>query len=623
MIAGVNWSSIEVQVKQSSDDAENSGSPSLTNWDLDFYERDVAIRFTELGIPIGATIQYAYIELFSNSGKDASITIPVLGELTPDAPTFSSGATIDSRIRTSATVNGQPESWSSSKTYRTPDVSDIVQEIVSTGGWAMGNAMAFIFEECDPSVVGVCESTDKRSAYSVDGRLHDAARLVVYFSGPASDATPPSTPATLIGSAVAAPVDLVWSAALDADSGIGGYRIYRGDSPGNAIWLADVSPGLTFTDTGPALMREYYDALLADLSSGRNFVEVIATGAKHAAVARAYDHDDNIYHNSVMEFDGNDDFGREFFQLFFRLQGETEDPEYHEDTSIEHNSHLLTGMKVDRQTNAYGSDNDNDWYIAPIDFTDHVDGFGRYLYNQTHHHANCLEILHETICGSNAAEKIDNLAPVAADHVESLDNLPLTIINVFADDNLTPAKSTAIQASWRQANFDLLEFLRSYAISTTFHSDDTYKYRSSFDRALTLLNLVVLDNNEAFNGLNVSDSTEHWLSHQGQSAFSPAHDVFGAQTGLQAANNPNIFQESFKFQVDHNLQHDDKNTYDDDSSGATETTWCKNWGGSIPTSPGGGYRVSDVADWLWERLVADGGEKYTAVYSWGKMQQAF
>ena len=224
-----------------------------------------------------------------------------------------------------------------------------------------------------------------------------------------------------------------------------------------AFYLTNYQMAISEHKTGPALIRDYYDTLLGELAAGKEFIEVIAAGAKHAAVARAYDHDDNTYQNNVMEFDGNDDFGREFFQLFFRLQGETEDPAYHEDTTIEHNSHLLTGMKLDRQPNAYGSDDDDDWYIAPIDFTDHVDGLGRYLYNQTHHHGNCLEILHEIVCGATAAQKIEALAPFAANHVESLDNLPLTIVNFFADDNLTPAKITAIQASWRQAGFDLLE----------------------------------------------------------------------------------------------------------------------------------------------------------------------
>jgi len=1111
--AGNGWLSIEVPVRQSSDDAENAGSPSLTSGDLDFYERPAAMRFTELGIPVGATIEYAYIEVLSNTSYDAAITIPIAGELDPDPPTFSAGDPIGARTRTAVTVNWQPGAWTSSSTYRTADLAPVVQEIVSGGGWAMGNAMAFIFEECDPLVVGVCATTDKRSAYSYDNRPADAPRLVVYYSGATPDQTPPSVPATLFASAIAAPVELVWSGAVDADSGIAGYRIYRGTEPGGAIWIADVAHGLSYTDTsampdtgyyyqvsavntagvegarssetpvttgsdqqlvahwnlddgsgttvgdssgnylhgtldgpvwtsgnmggalhfdgiigdgidevvdlpreavngagdlsigmwvktvkageqallsgaslqfsnelllffpssteyqfnasnnsvnweidpiddgfwhhvlvviddiynvvtlnidgvsqgtqelsldptlvapgglvlgqdqdsvgggfdddqafsgelddvriyhkvlnwveiqqlvdddptppttpadfaldpgegqqisiswnaaadpdsgicayriyrgtesgylslyattgnvgsfvdadtesnttyyyqvsalncmnlegdlsaemsitsgddaplvvtpvdgadwddtavrkvlhtfayggsatdsqiaawaamdpeaavaemltfdpvnqklspsedasslhasglaalqsfwggsdagnpmrwdkrpffatlypngdgdlyvstgnlerawgqavlarglnpflhkvvfyltnyqmavsvgktGPALMRDYYDALLSDLAAGRNFVEVLATGAKHAAVARAYDHDDNVYQNNVMEFDGNDDFGREFFQLFFRIQGETEDPGYHEDTTIEHNSHLLTGMKLDRQPNAYGSDNDNDWYTAPIDFTDHVDGLGRYLYNQTHHHANCLEILHETICGSDAARKIDALAPVAASHIESLDNLPLTIVNFFADDNLTPAKITAIQASWRQSNFDLLAFLRRYASSATFHSGDTYKYRSSFDRNVTLLNTVVLDNDEAFNGLNTGDSTEHWLGHQGLSVFSPAHDVFGAQTGLQAANNPNIFQDAFKFQIDHNLLQDDKTTYATDPSETVEATWYKDWGGTIPTGAGGEYRVSEVADWLWRRLIADGGGNFDVV----------
>ena len=43
------------------------------------------------------------------------------------------------------------------------------------------------------------------------------------------------------------------------------------------------------------------------------------------------------------------------------------------------------------------------------------------------------------------------------------------------------------------------------------------------------------------------------------------------------------------------------------------TTWYKDWGGTIPTGTGGEYVVSEVADWLWQRLVADGGENFDIV----------
>ena len=270
-------------------------------------------------------------------------------------------------------------------------------------------------------------------------------------------------------------------------------------------------------------------------------------------------------------------------------------------------------MGIDRVPNAYGITASESERVDPIDFSDHVDAIGELRYNQTLHHGNCLEILHQVVCGATADDKLEALAPHAANHVESLNNVPFNIVNFFADDNITPSKLDSIQASWRQADFDLLAFLRAYAISTAFHSTDTYKLKSSFDRIITLYNTVVLDNDELYLGLYDWQSTEHWLSHQNLSVFAPIKDVFGHQTGLQAANNPNVFKESYNFQVEHRLVDEDRNTYYDDESETSETTWYKDWGSVAPQNGSGQYVVSEVADWLWNRIVADGGKYFDII----------
>ena len=1096
-----NWLSIERQVSQSEDDAERPGAPNLTSGSLDFYRDTVGVRFTQIGVPSGATIEQAFIEWTSSSTLSSAITVPIKGELSPNPATFGNENPIDGRVATTATVNWNPEPWVWRGTYRTPDLSNIVQEVIDQPGWGLGNAMAFILDE-DPG-----GSTDRRSAFSWDAFAVDAPRLVVYYSGASADQSPPTAPANLVGASVSNPVALTWLNATDPDSGIDRYRIYRGLGPTLMHRIGDIQDGASFTDgaalantryfyqvsaingaglegekstsleittvgndaainhlsfddgsgaiasdisinglhgavhggqwvagningalqldgiddyvslpgqtldgagdislglwvkttkntpqvlisgandrdqeefvlqlasnvevefyasnnrldwdidaiddgewhhilvviddiynvvtlhidgvsqgtqrlsldyvrlavngliigqyqdgvedinfdygfegelddfrvyhqvlnwlevqqvvagditppsapqnfsvqtgtgqqnqltweaasdgetgvcgyriyrgvsagsltllatvanvthyidanttanttyfyqisavncidgesavsatvsittgddsmlaftaldpadwnetavrkvlhgfayaglttdaqisawatmsadqaivemlsfepynqtlapsqdgtsnhaaslaqlqdfwggndpfnpmrwdkrqyysalssdgnggtrlstgnlertfsqavatrglnpflhklvfyltnyqmavsirkTEPGLMRDYYDVLMDALTSGKNFVEVITAGAESTAVTRAYNHDDNIYHNDIMEFEGNDDFAREYFQLFFRIQGETEDHDYHEQVTIENNAHLLTGMRIDREPNAYGSTNPNDSHVAPINFTDHVDGMGDLHYNQTLHHGNCLEILHNTICGANAAEKLEALAPYAANHIESLNNIPINVVNFFADDNLTSDKIDAIQASWRSADFDLLMFIRAYAISTAFHSDDTYKLRSSFDRALSLFNTIVLDNQEIFLGLEQWQSTERWLGEQGLSVFSPVRDVFGHQTGLQASVNPNIFKRSYDFQIDITLFDEDRTTYYDDETETTQTTWYKDWGMVAPKNGANQYVVSEVADWLWQRLIADGGKNFDIV----------
>jgi hypothetical protein len=60
-----------------------------------------------------------------------------------------------------------------------------------------------------------------------------------------SDTTPPTTPANLHATAVGSDqVGLAWGAASDPESGVSGYRIYRGGA------VVTQRPGLTWTDTG-------------------------------------------------------------------------------------------------------------------------------------------------------------------------------------------------------------------------------------------------------------------------------------------------------------------------------------------------------------------------------------
>ena len=87
-------------------------------------------------------------------------------------------------------------------------------------------------------------------------------------------------------------------------------------------------------------------------------------------------------------------------------------------------------------------------------YSDHsfTDGAGQNfdVFNYSVHHQNDLEILHIQISGRSAEEKMYNLARVAGYHPESLDNIPVTIIDYFADDNLNEEKITTIRAAWRE-----------------------------------------------------------------------------------------------------------------------------------------------------------------------------
>ncbi len=322
------------------------------------------------------------------------------------------------------------------------------------------------------------------------------------------------------------------------------------------------------------LIRHYDNVMLAH-SYDIPYNEVLAQGAKNAAIAYQYGHNYNTFIDGV--FEGNDDFAREFHQLFFGILGEYEH-DYHEAVSIENTAKLLTGMKAQ-------------WYRdRDVEITFRGD---------THHNAP-LEILHTPIYGWTAADKINQLAAVAINHPESTKNLPVMIIKTLADDNMTSQKKMRITQLWESLpEKNLLEFLKQYAISRMFHSSDRIKYHTSFDRNLFIANRMLLSNHELYEGMHRIDTV---IARDGTRVFQPLHNVFGHQTGAEALNSPTIFKNAY------NLSTERIWFYNNVSP--NHTSYRKEWRTIIPARGDGTYRVRDVAGWLWQRFVADGWKNY-------------
>jgi len=384
-----------------------------------------------------------------------------------------------------------------------------------------------------------------------------------------------------------------------------------------ALYITNYHASIHIQNSGPILIRSYYDDVVQALAAGDNFVDLMTLSATHASLAYAYGHMGNHF-NLQGEFQGNDDFAREYFQLLFGIEGTTEDENYHENITIEHNAWLLTGMALDAEPYAWGSNNPLDWLIAPIRFDDHLDKAGRLIWNRSAHYdfqagaSSCIEILHELICGRNAREKLIILGPVAAAHPESMANIPLKIIRFFGEDRINVVNAIALQRAWKEAEYDLLAFLRAYAISTAFHKPDSFKLYSAFDRNLHIHNANQLTAEEAYARPFYEGPTIR-MYEQGALVFAPIRDVFGGQTGADASNDRYVFKKAW-----------DANVTDSGFLGKTTEPyrlvpdgqvlqWRKNWGAVIPVNSRGEYVVSEVGEWIWNRFINDGGRNYDEI----------
>jgi len=81
------------------------------------------------------------------SNTNANLTIR--GELTPNATSYAStNFNVSSRLSTNASVNWQPQQWSSigaaGSAQKTPDISNVINEIISNPSFVSGNAISFI-----------------------------------------------------------------------------------------------------------------------------------------------------------------------------------------------------------------------------------------------------------------------------------------------------------------------------------------------------------------------------------------------------------------------------------------------------------------------------------------------
>ena len=179
---GAQGYTLDVRVATGSDDAEEyaSGDVNITSEDLELVndgsDQTVGIRFVGVDIPQGATILNAYVQFqVDETGSDATSLI-IEGEDIDDALAFASSiGNISSRIKTQASVLWSPLAWSTAgdagPDQQTPDISQIIQEIVNRADWVSGNSLAVIIT-----------GTGKRVAEAYEGDQGGAPLLHVEYA---------------------------------------------------------------------------------------------------------------------------------------------------------------------------------------------------------------------------------------------------------------------------------------------------------------------------------------------------------------------------------------------------------------------------------------------------------
>ena len=188
---------ISVQVEADDDDAEenlSNGSVSLGSSDLELIQdsskvQAVGMRFQNVTIPQDATVQSADIQFTVDETDSGPISLEIRGQTGQALAFTSSSNDVTNRPTTGELMMWSPPDWTtvgaSGDDQKTPDLKDVVQEIVSGNGWAEGSAMAFVIR-----------GSGSRTAESHNGVSASAPILSVTYVvsiGPA----PPDAPSLL------------------------------------------------------------------------------------------------------------------------------------------------------------------------------------------------------------------------------------------------------------------------------------------------------------------------------------------------------------------------------------------------------------------------------------------
>ena len=152
--SGGGVATVETIVQTGSDDAEQgpSGGMDLVSTDLELVTdgtkvQRVGVRFANLQVPAGATISRAWIQFQTDEVSTDAAALTLRADDADNTPTYvGTNSNVSNRPATTASVAWNPPAWNTvgarTAAQQTPDISSLVQAVVSRPGWAQGNALA-------------------------------------------------------------------------------------------------------------------------------------------------------------------------------------------------------------------------------------------------------------------------------------------------------------------------------------------------------------------------------------------------------------------------------------------------------------------------------------------------
>ena len=159
---------------------DSAGNAVLDGEDVRIGADGVAgLRFTDIRIPPGAYVVEAWVQFHKTATERMPTEGLVRAELSPDSIPFTPIAfDLSSRARSTAKVPWIIRTWSGSVVRDlntiTPDLRDLIGEVIAQAGWRSGNALSLFFEH----------SGDGRTAGAFESGKARAGTLSVIYTDP-------------------------------------------------------------------------------------------------------------------------------------------------------------------------------------------------------------------------------------------------------------------------------------------------------------------------------------------------------------------------------------------------------------------------------------------------------
>jgi len=149
----------------------------------------VGLRFWAVQVPQRAIINHAELRLYPSQDHYALMDINVYAEAADNALDFTMWPQVPARPRTSQSARwivGHNDGWHPGEQVTSPELRDVIQEVVDRDGWASFNELALL-------LIANQGDFTPRSVWALDGSPNDRAVLYVEYTDRAI-LTPTPTP---------------------------------------------------------------------------------------------------------------------------------------------------------------------------------------------------------------------------------------------------------------------------------------------------------------------------------------------------------------------------------------------------------------------------------------------